>query len=1003
MTKRLLFLLVSVATLFFSFDAEASHFRYGTINWTVPDPQNAPLTVEFTVEQAWRSSFVPIDCTEIQFGDGTNSGQGANPGCSTDATIGTGTDANGQNYLVRRYVVTHTYATAGDFLVFFEACCRIDSLENGAGLDFRVETRVNLAGGNTGGPVSASPAVIQMQTGGTRTYTFPVFDPDFDTASCRLATDGEVGFTNWVPTVGGNPPIVSMTPQGCQVSWNLTTGVPGDQYVLHLVFESIHGGAVSSTQLDLIVELVGGAPPTCSINGGGPNATFVVDPGVPLSVQTVGTQLLVTNMTVTSLGLPAGATITPAGAGTSPLTKTFAWTPPLAEAGNTRIVAVNYTNILNTTGTCFITINVAQCAGLGDPCSEGVGQCQAPGQIVCLGPNLPDCNATPGTPVAETCDTLDNDCNGTPDNGNPGGGVACDTGLLGICALGTTNCNAGSLDCDVVTQPGSQAEGCGDNLDSDCDGLLSNGCNGDTDGDGIPDDEEEMIGTDPLDADSDDDGIPDGSEPSYDVDTDGDGLINALDPDSDNDALYDGTEVGNDCSGPDTDASQGHCIPDGDAGATVTNPLDADTDDGSVSDGNEDLDRDGVVDPGETNPTAGNGADDVNDDADGDGLTDDFEDAIGTDPNDADSDDDGVIDGQEANPADDTDGDGDINALDPDSDDDGLFDGTEVGNDCANPATDPTAMNCIADGDDGATTTSPLNPDTDGGTVSDGDEDTNHDGVLDPGETDPTAGHGDDDLLKDSDGDGLTDIEEEEIGTDPNDADSDDDGVSDGDEPDYDQDTDDDGTINALDPDSDGDGLFDGTELGLDCGDPATDVAAGNCIADGDDGATTTDPLDADTDDGSVSDGDEDANHDGVIDPGETDPNDGSDDLETPVGCENDDDCDAPQVCDEEAGVCVDPTGCEDDGDCTVGEICDTVSLVCVDGCRGEGGNGCPDGEVCTSNDEAPGECIPAEVGYFAEGGGLFCASTPADTGGKSSLILAIVALAAAARRRRAA
>ena len=49
MTKRLLFLLVSVATLFFSFDAEASHFRYGTINWTVPDPQNAPLTVEFTV------------------------------------------------------------------------------------------------------------------------------------------------------------------------------------------------------------------------------------------------------------------------------------------------------------------------------------------------------------------------------------------------------------------------------------------------------------------------------------------------------------------------------------------------------------------------------------------------------------------------------------------------------------------------------------------------------------------------------------------------------------------------------------------------------------------------------------------------------------------------------------------------------------------------------------------------------------------------------------------
>jgi hypothetical protein len=53
-----------------------------------------------------------------------------------------------------------------------------------------------------------------------------------------------------------------------------------------------------------------------------------------------------------------------------------------------------------------------------------------------------------------------------------------------------------------------------------------------------------------------------------------------------------------------------------------------------------------------------------------DGLTDIFEVAIGTNPMDADTDDDGVIDGQEPNPADDTDGDGLINALDPDSDND---------------------------------------------------------------------------------------------------------------------------------------------------------------------------------------------------------------------------------------------------------------------------------------------------------------------------------------------
>jgi clumping factor A len=130
----------------------------------------------------------------------------------------------------------------------------------------------------------------------------------------------------------------------------------------------------------------------------------------------------------------------------------------------------------------------------------------------------------------------------------------------------------------------------------------------------------------------------------------------------------------------------------------------------------------------------------------------------------------------------------------------------------------------------------------------------------------------------DSDGDGLSDDEEEDLGTNPNDADSDDDGASDGDEPQPGEDSDDDGLINALDPDSDNDGLFDGTELGDDCDGEDTNASAGQCTPDADDGLTTTDPLDSDTDDGGVSDGSEDNNLDGAIDDGETDPNDPSDD-----------------------------------------------------------------------------------------------------------------------------
>ncbi|WP_437689771.1 DUF3344 domain-containing protein [Sorangium sp. So ce176] len=470
------------------------------------------------------------------------------------------------------------------------------------------------------------------------------------------------------------------------------------------------------------------------------------------------------------------------------------------------------------------------------------------------------------------------------------------------CGPLSPTCDADANTC--VCEP-SGAEVCGDAIDNDCDGVIGNGC--DSDEDGIDDPTEIAAGTDPNDADSDDDGVPDGEEPRFDEDTDGDGLINALDPDSDNDGLYDGTELGLPCDNPATNAAAGHCRADGDEGATKTDPLDADSDDGGVPDGHEDFDLDGVVDEGETDPN--DGADDVPPvDTDGDGLSDDLEETIGSDPLDADSDDDGVLDGQEPNPADDTDGDGLINVLDVDSDNDGLFDGTELGLPCDNAATDVTAGHCRADADGGATKTSPIDPDTDDGGVPDGQEDSNLDGAIDAGETDPNNGE-DDVPPVDTDGDGLSDDLEETIGTDPNDADSDDDGVLDGHEPNFSDDHDGDGLINALDPDSDGDGLFDGTELGLPCDNAATDAAAETCIADADP-TTTTHPLDPDTDDGGVPDGAEDANHNGAIDEGETDPNNGDDDA---VGDDRDGDG-LPDAVEEMIGTDPDDADSDDDG-----------------------------------------------------------------------------------------
>jgi uncharacterized repeat protein (TIGR01451 family) len=587
----------------------------------------------------------------------------------------------------------------------------------------------------------------------------------------------------------------------------------------------------------------------------------------------------------------------------------------------------------------------------------------------------------------------------TDGNGN-GAGVPPTEAIVDKCGT-NADCAVPTPVCDTAPAPNVCVECV---LASDCTNptkpqCLPNhtcGCTtncGDTDGDGIPDATEDSIGTDKNDADSDDDGVMDGAEPNAGGDSDGDGTIDALDPDSDDDGLFDGTELGFDCTGKGTKAGSTHCIADADP-TTKTDPLDDDTDDGGAKDGSEDLNHDGAKDAGETDPTVGHGADDADLlDDDGDGLTNGEEGAIGSDPKDADSDDDGAKDGDEANPSDDSDGDGLINVLDPDSDNDGLPDGLELGFDCEDAATDKTKGHCAPDGDAGATTTSPIDPDTDHGGVTDGNEDENLNGVKDSGETDPTAGHGaDDGSLEDSDGDGISNGTEDTLGTDPNDADSDDDGVKDGDEPNFADDSDGDGVINAKDPDSDDDGLFDGTELGLGCGNAATDAAAQHCTADADP-TTTTNPLDPDTDRGGVKDGDEDSNHDGKVDGGERDPNDASDDANGngEGGAGGEASAGAPTV---SGGT---------PGEAGSGVVAGNGGVVAGNG--GVAGSAVTGGVAGSSGSSGNGSAaVGAVEDGVLEGGGCACrASAPASSHAPLSALVSILTVlgAAAARRRR--
>jgi outer membrane protein OmpA-like peptidoglycan-associated protein len=242
------------------------------------------------------------------------------------------------------------------------------------------------------------------------------------------------------------------------------------------------------------------------------------------------------------------------------------------------------------------------------------------------------------------------------------------------------------------------------------------GGNRDADGDGLSNDEERRLGTNP-----------------YLVDTDGDGLSdfeevrvhksNPLVVDTDGDNLTDFEEV--------------H--------STNSSPIKRDTD------------GDGLTDDVEV----ARGSNPRLVDTDGDGLTDYDEVMVyKTDPTKRDTDDDGLSDFDEVRTH-------DTNPLKPDTDNDGLADGEEVHEHGTNPLQPDTDSDGLSDGEEVLSyRTNPRNPDTDGDRLPDGDEvhkyktdprlaDTDRDGLSDADEL--SCRYQTNPLNPDTDHDGIID------------------------------------------------------------------------------------------------------------------------------------------------------------------------------------------------------------------------------------------------------
>jgi len=359
-------------------------------------------------------------------------------------------------------------------------------------------------------------------------------------------------------------------------------------------------------------------------------------------------------------------------------------------------------------------------------------------------------------------------------------------------------------------------------LDTDKDNIID-ALDSDDDNDGIATRTEEKVGTSSLRSDTDGDGLPDAEEIGINtdkpLDTDNDGIINALDtdddddgietitenligtnpliPDSDGDGISDAQEVGelhnrpidSDSDGTidalDAEDSLDH---DGDGLSNMleaqlnTNPAKADTDGDGIDDAKEvgpnillplDKDLDGIIDA----------LDIVDDsDTDNDGLTDAQEKKLGSDPKEADTDNDGINDREEIgknidDPLD-SDADGILNILDKDDDNDNLSTRYEmrIG---TNPLSDDSDKDSLKDNIEAKSPNSDVLQDTDS------------DELINPVDTD-------------DDNDNIPTLIELSIGTDPLKADSDNDGVPDnlevGENVESPIDTDGNGIIDAIQP-----------------------------------------------------------------------------------------------------------------------------------------------------------------------------------------------------------
>ena len=381
-------------------EAFATHFRYGTITWSVQNPATPRvITLRFTGVFRWSypwgtvrlangstttanlcpAGFVPSvggtgggSCPPL---GSTIAANGSFTGQLTFSTpLRVGTSATAVSTMTANIVVNtinmsedwvagtlettltipDTVPIGSDITVTYSNCCRISSLQSGNNdTNYIVSSNITLRAPSNQPPTASTLPIMRVAAGQTTSFAIPAVDPDGDPLSYRFATTTESGMPAPVPP---GMTINTTTGMVTYVAPALPLNTISQLHATQIVVTDTKG---AYSVVDLLIErrALTGAAPIVRINGNTTAGNISTLRNSPVTFTVSAADPENTPIQLVAAGLPSGASLTPS----LPVTQinpssTFTWTPAVA---GTYVINFSGLDGDGRQATNSVTINVA--------------------------------------------------------------------------------------------------------------------------------------------------------------------------------------------------------------------------------------------------------------------------------------------------------------------------------------------------------------------------------------------------------------------------------------------------------------------------------------------------------------------------------------------------------------------------------------------------------------------------------------------------------------------